>query len=54
MKFLKGIFPSGKKTIGTVVMVALGVMVWNVINRKYNVEGKVASKLPNQNMKKAS
>lgn len=57
MKFLKGLFPSGKKTIGTILMVAAGVMVWNVVNSKYNVESKVSRNLPggtNGNMEKVA
>lgn len=56
MKFLKGIFPSGKKTIGFILMAAIGVMVWNVVNAQFRIERKVNRFFPNaenQNMKKA-
>lgn len=46
MKLIKGIFPSAKKTVGFIVMAALGVMIWNVTNSKFGIEQKVSEAIP--------
>lgn len=51
---MKDFFPDWKTSVGTVVMVAIGVMVWNVVNSRFRIESKVEQALPKKNNMKTA